>query len=93
MSTRHAISARSKRLDRIPDDGHIVRVHPDLIFCHTFVANRCAANNGSDVFYHDDDHLSVKGADLVVGRMMERVRGAWGGFPAPSDGSVIGSLR
>lgn len=88
---------RNKRafesLDRIPDNGHIVRVHPDRIFCHTFVANRCAANNGSNVFYHDDDHLSVKGADLVVGRMMERVRGAWGGFPAPSDGSVIGSLR
>jgi hypothetical protein len=35
----------------------------------------------------------VKGADLVVGRMMEKVRGAWGGFPAPADGSVIGSIR
>lgn len=69
--------------DKEPNDGSIVRVRPDLVLCNTFVLARCATNNGTDVFYHDDDHLSIKGADLVIDRLMDRVKAQWNGFPGP----------
>ena len=35
------------------------------LFCNTEENNRCITHNNDDVFYMDDDHLSVKGSEML----------------------------
>ncbi|OCX17722.1 hypothetical protein QV13_13380 [Mesorhizobium hungaricum] len=74
-------------------DGDIIAVRPDLVLCNTFVKDRCATNQASDVFYHDDDHLSVKGTDLVVRQLMDEVKARWGDFPSSGNREFVGALK
>lgn len=66
--------------DKIPDRDNLIRIRPESIFCNTFVKGRCATHSDSEVFYFDDDHLSVKGADLVVSEITKEARRRWGGL-------------
>lgn len=43
-------------------EGSIDRAKPERVFCSTYIAQRCAAQADSVVFYKDDDHLSPEGA-------------------------------
>ena len=65
---------RSERIvaafDSIGENGNLTRVYPGEIFCDSFVPGRCTTGDGDKVFYFDDDHLSIQGADLVVQRIM-----------------------
>lgn len=54
--------------------------HPNLlhvpvsqIFCDSFIENRCANAVDGELFYVDDDHLSLKGAALVAPDIVEAV--------------------
>ena len=51
-------------LDSIKGEN-IYRVHPHLIFCDTLIKERCITHDNKNIFYSDDDHLSVKGAEIV----------------------------
>lgn len=78
LSTSHALYlSRNARVltlfDSLPDQPNLVRIRPDRIFCNTLIPQRCATHTGSNVFYHDDDHLSRLGADLVVERIMQSI--------------------
>jgi peptidoglycan/LPS O-acetylase OafA/YrhL len=64
--------------DAIENHPRLVRVFPDGILCNTFIANRCATHTQSEVFYHDDNHLSVDGANLVVREMFRAMESKWG---------------
>ncbi|PFG63457.1 peptidoglycan/LPS O-acetylase OafA/YrhL [Thioclava sp. ES.031] len=68
--SRASYAARAGRaqavLDAI-DDPHLFHVRPQDIFCD---ATRCTNATGGKVYYHDDDHLSLTGARLVVGAVM-----------------------
>lgn len=85
LTTSHeAYRARNERVirlfDAIPDSPALVRVRPDRIFCNTFVAGRCATHSGGEIFYFDDDHLSVSGADRLVGEIARLAKERWGGL-------------
>lgn len=85
LTTSHeAYRARNERVirlfDAIPDGPALLRVRPDRIFCDTFVAGRCATHWGPDIFYFDDDHLSVSGADRLVGEIARLAKERWGGL-------------
>jgi peptidoglycan/LPS O-acetylase OafA/YrhL len=51
--------------DSIPAPG-IKRVVVSALFCNNYVQGRCVVQRNSVPFYYDDDHLSKKGADIVV---------------------------
>jgi peptidoglycan/LPS O-acetylase OafA/YrhL len=51
-------------LDSIKGEN-IYRVYPHLIFCDTLIKERCITHDNKNIFYSDDDHLSVKGAEIV----------------------------
>jgi peptidoglycan/LPS O-acetylase OafA/YrhL len=44
-------------------DVNILRIYPHKILCDI---NRCSTHNNKDVFYIDDDHLSLKGSELII---------------------------
>ena len=50
--------------DSIQNDN-IYRVYPSNIFCNTVFKNRCITHNNKDIFYVDDDHLSLSGSKLL----------------------------
>jgi len=43
----------------------IGRVKPHEYFCDTFIKNRCVTHDSSNIFYADDDHPSLKGAEKI----------------------------
>ena len=56
----------------------LARVYPEKIFCDTFVRGRCAAEDGNNLFYLDDDHLNRIGASMVAKEIVKAMRGkAW----------------
>lgn len=66
--------------DAIPDAPNVLKVRPDEIFCNTYYPNRCATHFGKEVFYFDDGHLSVTGADLLVAKIVKMANDKWGGL-------------
>jgi peptidoglycan/LPS O-acetylase OafA/YrhL len=53
---------------------NIYRVYPHKSFCNTFVKDRCVANDKENIFYHDDDHLSIKGSEYVVDEIIKKIK-------------------
>ena len=53
---------------------NIYRVYPHKFFCDTIVKDRCVANDKENIFYHDDDHLSLKGSKYVVDEIMKKIK-------------------
>lgn len=56
----------TEALNAIEGGENLIRIRPEKIFCNTFVKNRCAAHLNGQALYFDDDHLSNKGAELVL---------------------------
>lgn len=85
LTTSYEVYRNRNRLiielfDAIPDSANLIKVRPDRIFCNTFIVSRCATHSYSDVFYFDDDHLSIAGADLVVAAIIRAAKESWGGL-------------
>ncbi len=53
---------------------NIYRVYPHKIFCDKQITNRCVANDKNNLFYFDDNHLSLKGSEFVVEEIMKQVK-------------------
>jgi peptidoglycan/LPS O-acetylase OafA/YrhL len=60
--------------DRVDSDPNLVRVYPEQAFCDGL---RCFANDGSRIFYRDDNHLSDIGAGKVAGLIMSAIEERW----------------
>ena len=60
-------------LDSIKNKN-IYRVYPHELFCNTIAKRRCIANNEKDIFYYDDDHLSLKGSQMVNDLIMQEIK-------------------
>ncbi len=60
-------------LDSIQSDN-ILRVYPDKLFCNTLIKNRCITHDDKDIFYTDDDHLSIRGAEILNNLIMEKIK-------------------
>ncbi|MCG8490802.1 MAG: acyltransferase [Sneathiellales bacterium] len=56
------------------EDPKIRRVRPRKIMCDSLVKDRCVNAMGTKVYYHDDDHLSLTGAALLVPNVMKAVK-------------------
>jgi peptidoglycan/LPS O-acetylase OafA/YrhL len=58
--------------DSIENPG-IYRVYPHKIFCNKQLKNRCVANDNNNIFYYDNNHLSIQGSELVVNEVMKEI--------------------
>lgn len=45
---------------------NIYRVYPHTHFCNKQLKNRCVSNDKENIFYRDDDHLSLYGSKFIV---------------------------
>jgi peptidoglycan/LPS O-acetylase OafA/YrhL len=44
---------------------NIYRVYPHEVLCNNLIKNRCSTHDDKDIFYADDDHLSLKGSKMI----------------------------
>ena len=58
--------------DSIENPG-IHRVYPHQFFCNTQLENRCVANDQNDIFYYDNNHLSIQGSKFVVDEIIKEI--------------------
>ena len=59
-------------LDSIKGDN-IYRVYPHSLFCNTTIKGRCLSHDDNNIFYADDDHLSLKGAEMINDLIMKEI--------------------
>jgi len=59
-------------LDSIKNEN-IYRVYPHSYFCDKQIKDRCVANDKNNIFYYDDDHLSLQGSKFVVDEIMKKI--------------------
>lgn len=59
-------------LDSITSE-RIIRVFPHHLFCETKEVGRCTTHDEKDIFYADDDHLSLSGANLVSDEIFAKI--------------------
>ena len=45
--------------------NNVYRVYPHSLFCDTIIKNRCITHDNKNIFYADDDHLSLKGSEMI----------------------------
>ncbi len=60
-------------LDSIKNEN-IYRIYPHKLFCDKQLENRCVSNDKNNIFYYDDDHLSIQGSKLVVDEIMKEIK-------------------
>ena len=53
---------------------NVYRVYPHRVFCDKQIKDRCVANDQDDLFYFDDNHLSLKGSEFVVEEIMKQIK-------------------
>jgi peptidoglycan/LPS O-acetylase OafA/YrhL len=56
----------SKLLLNSVNNKNIFRVYPENIFCDSFVKSECVGAFNAQIFYSDDDHLSLEGSRLLA---------------------------
>ena len=61
-----------KLLDSITGDN-IYRVYPHSLFCDTIIKDRCVTHDKNYLFYIDDDHPSLKGAEMINDLIMKEI--------------------
>ncbi len=61
-----------KLLDSIKGEN-IFRVFPDKIFCNTSIKGRCVTHDKKNIFYHDDNHLSLIGAEMLNQKIIKKI--------------------
>ena len=59
--------------DQIKNDN-VFRVYPHKIFCDKQIKNKCVANNKNELFYIDNNHLSLRGSELVVDEIFKVIK-------------------
>ena len=59
-------------LDSI-ESTNIYRVYPHELFCNKQIKNRCVANDEKNIFYIDNNHLSIQGSKFVVDKIMKEI--------------------
>lgn len=62
-----------KTLDSIEGGANLIRIKPEKLLCDTFVKNRCAAHINGEALYFDNNHLSNKGAELVLREVISKI--------------------
>ena len=52
---------------------NIHRVYPHKLFCNTKVKDQCLLHNEKDIFFSDEYHLSIVGAEMVNELLIEKI--------------------
>tara|TARA_Y200000002_G_scaffold381917_1_gene397291 strand:- start:2212 stop:4206 length:1995 start_codon:yes stop_codon:yes gene_type:complete len=60
-------------LDSI-ENPDIYRVYPHEFFCDLQIKKRCVANDQENLFYFDDDHLSLKGSEFIARQIIKEIK-------------------
>ena len=75
ISTSYSVFLeRAEETFKLYDQIHnqnVYRVYPHKLFCDIILKNRCVVNNYDDIYYYDDDHLSLKGSKLLVNQIRD----------------------
>ena len=56
------------------NNDNIYRVYPHKLFCNTLIENRCLTHDNLNLFYEDDDHLSLKGAKMLNYLILKEIK-------------------
>ena len=59
-------------MDSIKGDN-IFRVYPHLLFCDNIVKDRCITHDNENIFYSEDDHPSLRGAELITNLILKKI--------------------
>ena len=62
-----------KLLDSIQGEN-IYRVYPHTLFCDTTIKDRCVTHDDKNIFYADDDHPSLKGAEMINDLILKEIK-------------------
>ena len=52
---------------------NIHRVYPHRIFCDNVIDKRCVTHDNENIFYADDDHPSLKGAEMINDLIIKKI--------------------
>ena len=55
------------------EDENIFKIYPHELFCNTIIPKRCITHDSENVFYSDDDHVSVKGSEMINDLIMDQI--------------------
>ncbi len=61
-------------LDSVGNHQNLVRVYPHKLLCDTYLKERCVFSLNNEALYFDDNHLSMTGANLIVGEILKSIR-------------------
>ena len=61
-----------KTLNKI-NHKNLYRIYPHLHFCSTNVINRCITNDEENIYYWDDDHISLYGSKFIVEDIIRKI--------------------
>jgi hypothetical protein len=64
--------ASFKFLDDIKNEN-IHRIYPHEVFCNTQFEDRCITHDKKTSFYYDDDHLSIKGSEIINNLILNKI--------------------
>ena len=53
--------------------NNIYRAYPHTFFCNKKVKDRCVTHDDDNIFYSDDDHPSLKGAEMINNLIMKEI--------------------
>ena len=60
-------------LDSIQGDN-VYRAYPHKLYCNTIIKNRCITHDDKNIFYADDDHPSLKGAEMINDLIIKEIK-------------------
>ena len=55
------------------ESPNIYKVYPHKLFCDNQIKGRCVGNDENNIYYFDDDHLSIYGSKFVVDQIMRKI--------------------
>jgi len=53
--------------------SNIFRVYPHKLYCDTLIKNRCVTHDDKNIFYSDNNHPSLKGAEMINNLIMKEI--------------------
>ena len=61
-----------KLLDSIKNEN-IYRVYPHKLFCNNIQNNRCITHDDKNIFYSDNNHPSLQGAEMINNLIIKEI--------------------
>ena len=53
---------------------NLFKVYPHKLFCNTLIKDRCVTHDDDKIFYYDDDHPSVEGAEMINSLIIKQIK-------------------